>query len=238
MNDANASKNVPASGPGSGEGANQGSSSSTNSATKTLRIAVLLSGTGTSLENLFEQIDTGLPAEIVCVLSSKKNASGLERARRRNVPAIAVPRREFTDVSAFNDALHAALEPYAPDLICLLGFLSPFELRERYEGRVLNVHPSLVPAFSGKGFYGQRVHEAVLKAGVKWTGATVHFVSDGYDEGPILLQGVVAVEEDDTPERLAERVQARERELVPEAIRLIAEGRVVIEEGRTRISRG
>lgn len=203
---------------------------------KKLRLAVLLSEGGTSLENLFEQIDAGLPAEIVCVIGSKKNAFGLERARRRDVPAIAVPRREFDDVTAFNDALHAALEPYAPDLVCLLGFLSPFELRERYEGRVLNVHPALIPAFSGKGFYGHHVHKAVIAAGVKWTGATVHFVSDAYDEGPILLQGVVAVEDEDTPETLAERVQARERELVPEAIRLIAAGRVVIEKGRTRIS--
>lgn len=203
---------------------------------KKLRLAVLLSEGGTSLENLFEQIDAGLPAEIVCVIGSKKNAFGLERARRRDVPAIAVPRREFDDVTAFNDALHAALEPYAPDLVCLLGFLSPFELRERYEGRVLNVHPALIPAFSGKGFYGHHVHKAVIAAGVKWTGAMVHFVSDAYDEGPILLQGVVAVEDEDTPETLAERVQARERELVPEAIRLIAAGRVVIEKGRTRIS--
>lgn len=202
---------------------------------KKLRVAVLLSGIGTSLENLFEHIDDGLPAEIVCVLSSKKSAFGLERARRRDVPAIVVPRREFADVPAFNDALHAALEPYAPDLICLLGFLSPFELRERYAGRALNVHPSLIPAFSGKGFYGHHVHEAVIEAGVKWTGATVHFVSDAYDEGPILLQGIVAVEDNDTPDTLAERVQARECELVPEAIRLIAADRVVIEQGRTRI---
>ena len=200
-----------------------------------LRIAVLLSGSGTSLENLFEQIDAGLPAEIVAVLSSKKNAFGLTRAERRNVPAIAVPRRDYADVTAFNDALHEALERVEPDLICLLGFLSPFELRGRYEGRVLNVHPALIPAFSGKGFYGRHVHEAVLRAGVKLTGATVHYASDAYDEGPILLQESVPVEEGDTVERLAERVQALERRLVPRAIRLIAEGRVRIENGRTRI---
>jgi formyltetrahydrofolate-dependent phosphoribosylglycinamide formyltransferase len=201
-----------------------------------LRVAVLLSGSGTSLENLFEHIDRGLPAQVVCVLASKKSAYGLERAERRGVPAIAVPRREHPDVAAFNDALHAALEPYTPDLVCLLGFLSPFELRGRYEGRTLNVHPALIPAFSGKGFYGHHVHEAVLEKGVKVTGATVHFVTEGYDEGPILLQGTVPVEEDDTPDSLAARVQAIERELVPEAIRLIAAGRVSIEEGRTRIA--
>jgi phosphoribosylglycinamide formyltransferase-1 len=201
-----------------------------------LRIAVLLSGSGTSLENLFEHIERGLPAEVVCVVASKKSAFGLERAERRGVPAIAVPRREHADVDAFNDALHEALEPYAPDLVCLLGFLSPFQLRGRYEGRALNVHPALVPAFSGQGFYGHHVHEAVLEKGVKITGATVHFVSEGYDEGPILLQGTVPVLEDDTPDSLAARVQALERELVPEAIRLIAEGRVRIEDGRTRIA--
>lgn len=200
-----------------------------------LRVAVLLSGNGTSLENLFEQIDAGLPAEVVCVLSSKKSAFGLKRAETRGVPAIAVPRREFPDVARFNDALHAELERFAPDLVCLLGFLSPFETRERYAGRALNVHPALIPAFSGQGFYGHHVHEAVLAAGVKWTGATVHFVSDAYDEGPILLQETVGVLDDDTPDSLAARVQALERKLVPEAIRLIAEGRVRIEGRRTRI---
>jgi len=203
---------------------------------RTLRIAVLLSGSGTSLENLFEHIEAGLPAEVVCVIASKKSAFGLERAERRGVPAIAIARREHPDVSAFNDAIHETLGRFDPDLVCLLGFLSPFELRGRYEGRALNVHPALVPAFSGKGFYGHHVHEAVLAAGVKLTGATVHFVSEAYDEGPILLQGSVAVEDDDTVDTLAARVQALERELVPRAIRLIAEGRVRIEEGRTRIA--
>lgn len=200
-----------------------------------LRIAVLLSGGGTSLENLFDEIDAGLPAEVVCVLASKKSAFGLERAEKRGVPAIAIPRREYPDVHAFNDALHEVLDRHEPDLICLLGFLSPFELRERYTGRTLNVHPALIPAFSGKGFYGHHVHEAVLKAGVKVTGATVHFASDEYDDGPILLQGTVAVEEDDDADSLAARVQALERKLLPEAIRLIADGRVRIEAGHARI---
>jgi phosphoribosylglycinamide formyltransferase-1 len=200
-----------------------------------LRIAVLLSGNGTSLENLFEHIDAGLPAEVVCVLSSKKSAFGLARAEKRGIPTRAIPRREHRDVSVFNDALHEALEAFDLDLVCLLGFLSPFELRERYTDRVLNVHPALIPAFSGKGFYGHHVHEAVLEAGVKITGATVHFASDDYDEGPILLQRAIAVEDDDTVDSLADRVQALERELLPEAIRLIAEGRVQIEAGRTRV---
>ena len=201
-----------------------------------LRIAVLLSGNGTSLENLFDHIASGdVPGEVVVVISSKADAYGLERARLHGVPAIAVPRREYADVDAFNDALHAALEPHDVDLIALLGFLSLFELRGRYDGRVINVHPALIPAFSGRGFYGQRVHDAVLAAGVKITGATVHFTDDEYDHGPILLQEAVPVLEDDTPESLAERVTAAERRLVPEAIRLIALGRVEVKDGRCRI---
>ena len=117
-----------------------------------------------------------------------------------------------------------------------LGFLSIFELRGKFEGRTINVHPALIPAFCGKGFYGRRVHKSVLHAGVKLSGATVHFVDEEYDQGPILLQEAVPVLEDDTPDSLAERVQQAERRLVPRAISLIAAGRVRIEGGRTRIS--
>ncbi|MDE0885457.1 MAG: phosphoribosylglycinamide formyltransferase [Myxococcota bacterium] len=201
-----------------------------------LRVAVLLSGNGTSLENLLKHIESGdVPGEVVAVISSKANAYGLERARAHGIPAIAIPRKEHPDPDAFNDALHAALEPYEADLVALLGFLSLFQLRGRYDGRVINVHPALIPAFSGTGFYGQRVYEAVLEAGVKLTGATVHFTDDEYDHGPILLQEAVAVEAGDTPDSLAARVTAVERRLVPEAIRLIAEGRVEIKDGRTRL---
>jgi formyltetrahydrofolate-dependent phosphoribosylglycinamide formyltransferase len=200
-----------------------------------LQVAVLLSGEGTSLENLFEQIEAGLPARIAVVIASKRDAGGLARATRRGVPAIAVARRDHRDVGAFNDALHAELARYEIDLVALLGFLSPFEPRERFAGRVINVHPALIPAFSGHGFYGHRVHEAVLEAGVKVTGATVHFADDEYDHGPILLQEAVAVREDDTPDTLAARVQAVERRLVPEAIRLIAEGRIAVEGRRVKI---
>jgi phosphoribosylglycinamide formyltransferase-1 len=201
-----------------------------------LRIAVLLSGDGTSLENLLVQIEAGeVPGRVVLVLASKEGAGGLERARRRGIPAAAVPRKQFRDGKAFNDALHAELERHEPDLVLLLGFLSPFELRGRYEGRALNVHPALIPAFSGQGFYGQRVHEAVIAAGVKLSGATVHFVDEEYDHGPIVLQRTVPVLDDDTPESLAARVQALERELVPEAVRLFAAGRLEIRGRRVHI---
>ena len=201
-----------------------------------LRIAVLLSGEGTSLENLLDGIERGeVPGRVVLVLASKEAAGGLARASRRGIPAVAVPRKQFRDIKSFNDALHAELERHDPDLVLSLGFLSPFELRGRYEGRALNVHPALIPAFSGKGFYGHRVHEAVLAAGVKVTGATVHFVDEEYDHGPIVLQRSVPVLEDDTPATLAARVQAAERELVPEAVRLFATGRLELHGRHVRI---
>ena len=187
-----------------------------------LRVAVLLSGSGTSLENLFEHIERGLPARVVCVVASKEGAFGLERARRRGVPAVAIARKKFADARSFNDAIHAELARHDVELVALLGFLSIFEPRERYRGRAINVHPALIPAFSGKGMYGHHVHEAVLARGCKVTGATVHLVDDEYDHGPILAQRACEVRDDDTPETLAARVQAVERELVPEVVRRMA----------------
>ncbi|HEY5658550.1 MAG TPA: phosphoribosylglycinamide formyltransferase [Myxococcota bacterium] len=201
-----------------------------------LRVAVLLSGSGTSLENLFEHIETGrLDAQVTLVVASRASAGGLARAQRRGVPAFAVPRRDHPDVTRFNDEIHGLLDRHEVDLVALLGFLSPFQTRRRWSGRVINVHPALIPAFCGQGFYGRKVHEAVLEAGVKVTGATVHFADDNYDRGPIILQEAVPVLDDDTPDTLAARVQAAERRLVPEAIRLIAEGRITVEGRRVRI---
>ena len=185
-----------------------------------LRVAVLLSGSGTSLENLFEQIEQrGLPARVVCVIASKENAGGLARAEKRGVPAVAIARKKYADTKSFNDAIHAELAKHDVQLVACLGFLSIFEPRERYRGRAINVHPALIPAFSGKGMYGHHVLEAVLARGCKVTGATVHFVDDEYDHGPILAQRAIEVRDDDTPETLAARVQAVERELLPEVIR-------------------
>jgi formyltetrahydrofolate-dependent phosphoribosylglycinamide formyltransferase len=201
-----------------------------------LRVAVLLSGEGTSLENLFEQIESGaLNAQIVAVISSKENVGGLERARRRGVPALAVPRNQYPDSGKFNDAIHAELDQREIDLVACLGFLSPFETRGKFDGRAINVHPALIPAFCGKGYYGQRVHEAVLASGATASGATVHFIDDEYDSGPIILQEEVAVRADDTAASLAERVQAIERRLVPKAIQLFADNQLVIEAQKVRI---
>lgn len=202
-----------------------------------LRVAVLLSGSGTSLENLLDHIEAGLPAQVVVVISSKSDAYGLERARKHGIPAVAIPRKKNPDIAEFNDAIHAELADHEVDLVALLGFLSLFELRGKFEGRTLNVHPALIPAFCGHGFYGERVHRAVLESGVKVSGATVHFVDEEYDKGPIILQEAVPVLEGDTTDRLSARVVAAERRIVPEAIRLIAEGRVQVKERRTKISR-
>ncbi len=201
-----------------------------------VRLAVLLSGSGTTLQNFIDEIAAGrLGARVVLVIASRPDAGGLERARQAGIPAVVVARRDFADVDRFNDALHVQLAQHAVDLVLLAGFLSPFQLRGRYAGRVLNIHPALIPAFCGKGFYGDRVHPAVLDSGVKVSGCTVHFADDQYDHGPIVLQGVVPVLDDDTPQTLAGRVHAIENELYPEAVRLWAAGRLEIVGRKVRI---
>lgn len=201
-----------------------------------VRLAVLISGGGTTLQNLIDEINSGtLPATIAVVIASRADAGGIERARRYGLPALVVTRSAYESVDRFNDALHAALDAYDVDLVILGGFLSPFQLRGRYTRRVLNVHPALIPAFSGKGYYGMKVHRAVVESGVKITGCTVHFADDEYDHGPIILQGAVEVRDDDTPETVAARVHQIENTLYPEAIRLWAAGRLMIDGRRVRI---
>lgn len=203
---------------------------------KPVQIAVLLSGGGTTLQNLLDRIVGGtLDARVVAVLSSQPDAFGLERARQAGIPAIAASRKSHADTTTFNDALHDSLRPFEIDLVVMAGFLSIFQPRERFTGRVMNIHPALIPAFSGPGFYGQRVHRAVIESGVRISGCTVHFADDEYDHGPIILQGTVPVLEDDTPEALGKRVHALENDLYPEAIQLWADGRLVIEGRRVRI---
>ena len=201
-----------------------------------LRVAFLLSGSGTTLENLFARIEAGeVPAEVVRVVADRPGTQGVERARKRGIATAVVDRRAWRDPAAFDGAVEAALRPAAPDLVVMGGFLSLWRVPADLRGRVLNVHPSLLPSFGGKGFYGDRVHRAVLEAGVKLTGCTVHFVDDEYDQGPIVAQAAVVVEDDDTPATLAHRVQATERRLYPACIRLFAEGRLVVEGRRVRV---
>ncbi len=200
-----------------------------------LRVAILLSGAGTTLENLLEKRAKGdVDVDVVAVVSSKPKAFGLERARRHGIPAHAVSRRAHPDAHEFNELLHGVLAGYEPELLVLAGFLSKFELRD-YAGRAMNVHPALIPAFSGQGFYGRRVHEAVLASGVRLTGVSVHFCDEEYDHGPIILQEAVPVLDGDSVESLARRVQRVEYEIYPRAVRLFAEGRLRVEGRRVHI---
>jgi formyltetrahydrofolate-dependent phosphoribosylglycinamide formyltransferase len=204
-----------------------------------LRVAVLLSGSGTTLENLFARREAGqLPIDIVCVVSSRADAFGIERAKQRGVPTVLVERKKHKDAEAFSNLIFDAIRPYKPKLVCLAGFMSLLRIPKDFEGRLMNIHPALLPAFGGKGCYGHHVHEAVLEHGCKLTGCTAHFVDHQYDHGPIILQKAVEVREDDTPDTLAERVQATEREVFPEAIRLFAAGRLKLEGHRVRILSG
>jgi len=202
-----------------------------------LNLAVLLSGSGTTLQNLIDRIERGkLDARIQIVVSSREGVFGLERAKKHGIPTAAIVRKNFPDARAFSNTIWNAIRAYNVDLAVLAGFMSLLEVPNDFVHRIVNVHPALLPAFGGKGMYGHHVHEAVLAYGAKVTGATVHFVDAEYDHGPVIVQKTVPVLENDTPGTLAERVQAAEREIYPEAIRLIAEGRVRVEGRIVRIS--
>ena len=201
-----------------------------------IKLAVLLSGSGTTLENIFDHIEKGaLDAAVSCVIASRADAYGLERARKRNVPAVAVVRKEYADSGSFSKAIWEEIGQYDVDLVVLAGFMCLLDIPGDFANRIMNVHPALIPAFCGTGMYGHHVHEAVLEYGAKVTGVTVHFVDAKYDHGPIILQAPVAVEEDDTPDTLAERVQAKEREVYPQAIQLYAQGRLHVEDRHVKV---
>jgi phosphoribosylglycinamide formyltransferase-1 len=201
-----------------------------------LRLAILLSGNGRTLQNLLERIEQGqLAATVVCVISDRAAAYGLERARRAGIPALVVERKEGPSRAVFSQRILDHCRQARADLVCMAGFLQLLEISPDFTHRVLNIHPALIPAFCGKGFHGSRVHEAALEVGVKVTGCTVHFADNEYDHGPIILQRVVPVEDDDTPEQLADRVFQAECEAYPEAIRLVGEGRVEVRGRRARI---
>ena len=204
--------------------------------TQTPRMLVMLSGGGTTLQNFIDLIDAGeLPVAIAGVISSREDVYGLVRAEKHGIPSAVVARKAFDSWNAFNQALCDAADSFNPDFIVMAGFMSLFRASKKYHGKVLNVHPALIPAFCGRGFYGHHVHEAVIHSGVKITGATVHFADDEYDHGPIIIQRAIEVLDDDTPDSLAERVQALERQVYPEAIRLFVAGRLRIEGRRVRI---
>lgn len=201
-----------------------------------LSIAVLLSGSGRTLQNLLDRIREGvLPARISVVVSSKEDAYGLVRARAAGLPVAVVPRKRYLDDASFSRAVLAEIATPAPGLVAMAGLVHRVLLPREFDGRVMNIHPALLPAFGGRGYYGDRVHQAVIESGAKVSGCTVHFVDEQYDHGPIILQRTVPVLDDDTPQTLADRVFAEECVAYPEAIRWFAQGKLKIEGRRVRI---
>jgi len=205
-----------------------------------LRIAVLVSGGGTNLQAIIDGIADGTiqNTEIAVVISNNPGVKALDRAEKAGVPGVVISPKTFETRAAFNKALKDEIDSYHVDLIVLAGCLVtiPGELIDAYENRIINIHPALIPSFSGQGYYGLKVHEAALARGVKLSGATVHFVSRDLDAGPIIIQKAVAVREDDTPKTLQLRImEEAEWKIMPEAINLIAAGRITVADGHVFI---
>ena len=201
-----------------------------------LNVVVLVSGGGTNLQAIIDAAESGKirNAKIVGVLSNNQNAYALERAKKHGIPGRCISPKQFASREEFNEKFLEAVDSLEPDLIVLAGFLVviPPAMIERYRNRIINIHPSLIPAFCGTGYYGLKVHEAALARGVKVAGATFHFVDEGTDTGPIILQKAVEVKAGDTPEMLQRRVmEEAEWKILPEAISLIADGKVTVEDG-------
>lgn len=192
-----------------------------------LKVGIMVSGGGTNLQAVLDAMDNNVitNVEIKVVISNNKQAYALERAKNHGIEAVAMSPRDYESREVFNEAFLAKVDEYDLDLIVLAGFLVtiPVAMIEKYQHRIINIHPSLIPSFCGVGYYGLKVHEAALKRGVKVTGATVHYVDAGMDTGPIILQKAVEVQEGDTPEILQKRVMEQaEWEILPQAIQMIA----------------
>lgn len=202
-----------------------------------ISLAFLLSGNGSTLENLLSHIRKGhVDASVELVISSDPDAYGLERAENAGIPGVVVDRDAYSNREPFSKAISEQLDRMDPDLVCMGGFMHFYVVPERYKYNVINIHPSLLPRHGGEGYYGHHVHEAVLESGDEKSGCSVHFVTnDGYDEGPVILQESVPVRSDDTPEALEQRVKEKEREIYPKAVQLFAERRVHVENGTVRI---
>ena len=206
-----------------------------------LKIAVLVSGGGTNLQALLDAQARGeiQHGQIACVISSNPDAYALTRAKNAGIPGETLSRKDFPSAEAYDHALLDLLDRYQTDLIVLAGFMTIIRepIVNRYSGRIINIHPALIPAFCGKGYYGLHVHEKVLEYGAKVTGATVHFVDEGTDTGPIILQKAVSVLDDDTPEILQQRVLRVEHELLPLAVAHLVEGRIRVEGRKVTMER-
>ena len=206
-----------------------------------LKILVCVSGGGTNLAAIIDGIKSGIinNTRIIGVISNNRNAYALERARQNGIDGICISPKDFENRAEFNRAFLDKVNEYAPDLIVLAGFLVniPAQMIREYQNRIINIHPSLIPSFCGVGYYGLKVHEAALARGVKVTGATVHFVDEGPDTGPIILQKSVEVQQQDTPKELQQRVMEQaEWIILPKAIDLIASGKVNVCDGKVLIT--
>ena len=195
-----------------------------------VRLGVLISGGGRTLQNFLDRSEAGtLAARVVKVISTRADAYGLVRARDHDVPTAVISRKDFDSTEELSEAITQEMAGAQVDLIAMAGFLCLYRIPARYRGRVMNIHPALLPRFGGKGLYGDRVHQAVLDCGCKVSGCTVHFADNEYDHGPIIVQKAVAVQEDDDAHSLADRVFQKELEAYPEAINLFAQGRLRVQ---------
>ncbi len=204
-----------------------------------LKIGILASGNGTNLQAIIDKSRNGQIPVRVAVVISDRNAFALRRARAHNIPAYIVKPGEYDSQREYEQQMVDILKKHGSELVVLSGFmkiLSPHFI-DSFKGRIINIHPSLIPAFCGKGFYGMKVHEAVIDYGVKITGATVHFVDENVDSGPIIIQKAVAVEDSDTPETIAQKVHEIEHEILPEALKLFAQGKLKVIGRRVFIER-
>jgi phosphoribosylglycinamide formyltransferase-1 len=201
-------------------------------------LGVLVSGGGSNLQSIIDSCETGyLPAETAVVISNKPEVYALERANKHDIPAYTLLSKDYKTSREYEDELIFILEKHDVDLVVLAGFikvLSPYFV-SKFTRKIVNIHPSLIPSFCGRGFYGKKVHEAVIEYGVKITGVTVHFVDEGTDTGPIILQRAVPVKDDDTPDTLAARVLIEEHKIYPEALKRYAEDRLIIKGRRVLI---
>lgn len=196
------------------------------------RLAVMVSGGGTDLQSVIDGVQSGkIPAEIAVVISSKPGVYALERAKKAGIPGIVICKKDYADEQAFFDANLGALREYGAEGVVLAGYLSILgrQMIEAYPNKIINIHPSLIPSFCGKGYYGLRVHQAVLDYGAKVSGATVHFVDEGADTGPIILQQAVSVLPEDTAESLQQRILEIEHEILPEAVALFCAERLRVQ---------